>query len=324
MRILVTGITGFVGGHLIECLHAIPNVEIYGSAFGATPEYFDQLNTNSNVTVIGCDLTKSDAAKRLVEIAKPDLVFHLAGIASIADTLENAEYVITNNIIGQLNLLDALKSISPKAKVLIISSGEVYGSASEDELPLSEKSDLRPNNPYSVSKLGQEFLGYQFYAAYNIPVVFARPFNHTGPRQHGNFVVPSFAKQIAEIEAGLRKPIMRVGNLQAKRDFLDVRDVVKAYWLTLNKGIPGQRYNVASGKMQSIAQILNLLLRHSKASIEVRIDPKLVRGIDTPCLLGDAGKLRELTGWQPEIPLDKTLADTLDYWRHFIKLRKGN
>ncbi|MCL5291365.1 MAG: GDP-mannose 4,6-dehydratase [Actinobacteria bacterium] len=318
MNVLITGISGFVGGHLAEFLKDIADVKIFGTVYGPMPDYFDALKTKTGVNTFECDLLDKEAVSRLVETVKPDLVIHLAALSSVADTLNHAERVITNNVISELNLLDAVKEFSPTARTLVISSGEVYGKATEDELPLSETTDLRPLNPYTVSKLGQEFLAYQYYAAYELPIIIARPFNHTGPRQEGNFVVPSFIKQIAQIEVGQREPIMRVGNLESARDFSDVRDIVRAYWLLVNKGEPGEVYNICSGKALRIGELLNFLISQSTAKIEIKVDPELYRPGDIPILLGDYSKLSEQTGWAPQFDIESTLKETLGYWQNQV------
>jgi GDP-4-dehydro-6-deoxy-D-mannose reductase len=197
----------------------------------------------------------------------------------------------------------------------VIGSNEEYGAPQPDELPQTEESPLRPNNPYAVSKVAQDFLGLQYYLAYGLPVVRVRPFNHTGPGQSPRFVVPAFASQIARIEAGLQEPVMRVGNLDAARDFSDVRDIVRGYHLAVTKGEPGEVYNLASGRPQSVRGLLETLLGYSQVKIRVEIDPERYRPVDVPVAYGSAEKFRQRTGWMPQIPFEQTLRDTLEYWR---------
>ncbi|MGD9001474.1 MAG: GDP-mannose 4,6-dehydratase, partial [Anaerolineae bacterium] len=197
----------------------------------------------------------------------------------------------------------------------IVGSNEEYGAPEADELPQTEQNPLRPNNPYAVSKVGQDFLGLQYYLAYGLLVVRVRPFNHTGPRQSRRFVVPAFASQIARIEAGLQEPVIRVGNLDTSRDFLDVRDIVRAYHLAVTRGEPGEVYNLASGRPQSIQALLNTLLSYSEMRIRIERDPERYRPVDVPVAYGSAEKFYRRTGWEPRIPFEQTLRDTLAYWR---------
>jgi GDP-4-dehydro-6-deoxy-D-mannose reductase len=210
------------------------------------------------------------------------------------------------------------KSNLLNSKTLVVASAEVYGSVKKEDLPMNEETSLNPTNPYAVSKLAQDFLGRQYFLSYGLKAVRVRPFNHVGPGQAPIFVVSAFAQKIVEIEKGKRKPILPVGNLEARRDFTDVRDVVKAYSLLMEKGEFGEVYNIGSGVSYKISQILEMLLSFSSAKITINVDKSLFRPIDDPELVCDPLKINKLTGWKPEIPIEKTLKDTLDYWRNII------
>jgi GDP-4-dehydro-6-deoxy-D-mannose reductase len=225
---------------------------------------------------------------------------------------------LENNIRGQLNLLEAVRRSARAVRVLVIGSNEEYGAPRPDELPFTEESPLRPNNPYAVSKVAQDFLGLQYYLAYGVEVVRVRPFNHTGPGQAPHFVVPAFASQVARIEVGLQPPVMQVGNLAAARDFTDVRDIVRAYHLAATEGEPGDVYNLASGRAESVQGLLGTLLSYARVEIRVEIDPDRYRPVDVPVAYGSAEKFRRRTGWSPQIPFEQTLWDTLEYWREQV------
>ncbi len=193
----------------------------------------------------------------------------------------------------------------------------------EHEAPITETNPLRPLSTYAVSKVAQDFMAYQYFKSYGIFTVRTRGFNHTGPRRGDVFVTTNFARQVADIEAGLKAPVIHVGNLEARRDFTDVRDMVHGYWLSLEKCEPGEVYNIASGKAYAIQEVLEILLSYSTAKVDVQVDPERLRPSDVPLLLGDAGKFRLATGWEPTIPFEKTMEDLLNYWRAVIKAQRG-
>jgi GDP-4-dehydro-6-deoxy-D-mannose reductase len=205
-----------------------------------------------------------------------------------------------------------------ETKVLLVSSAEVYGHIRPDDLPVDEETPHRPANPYAVSKIAQDYLGFQYYLSYKLPIIRVRPFNHIGPGQKLGFVVSDFAKQVAEIEKGSQPPIIRVGNLEARRDFTDVRDIVKAYPLLLEKGEPGEVYNAGSGNSHSAKEIMEILLTLTTASVQVEQDPDRMRPSDIPEIRADITKIIEVTGWKPEIPFEQTIKDTLDYFRKVV------
>ena len=262
-----------------------------------------------------CDLRDASSVRDVLDDERPDWIFHLAAQSFVPTSWTAPTESLVTNIIGQLNIFEAVKKLGIKPRIQLACSSEEYGLVLENELPIKETNPLRPLSPYAVSKVGQDMLGYQYWMSFRIPVVRTRGFNHEGPRRGPVFVCSDFAKQIADIEKGRRPPVVRVGNLEARRDFTDVRDVVRAYWLALEKGEPGEVYNIASGRAWTIREMLDLLLSLSKSKIKVEEDPARMRPSDVPVLLGDSSKFRDRTGWSPEIPFEKTIADLLAYWR---------
>jgi GDP-4-dehydro-6-deoxy-D-mannose reductase len=314
VKVLVTGATGFVGSHLCDYLLR------HGDEVHGTFIYPHELDTLPNlvrqhVTLHRCDLSAIEHLRNVLKAVRPERVYHLAAISSVHKSWEGRDLVLRVNLFGWLNLLEALQEFCPEARVLMVSSGEVYGKVQEDQQPISETHPLRPLNPYAASKAAQELLCYQYIHAYQLPIVIVRPFNHTGPRQVLNFVCPDFARQIAAIEKGSQKPVISVGNLEARRDFLDVRDVVCAYHLALEQCPIGTPVNIASGNAWSIQDVLNILLKLSKVPIEIRQDVDRLRPSDVSLMLGDYTLLHEQTGWQPTIPFEETLLSVLEYWR---------
>ena len=317
-RVLITGVTGFAGSHLAEFLISKNEYDVSGTYL-----YQDSIailgETKDKIRLVKSDLTKEDEVNDLLKSVKPDYIFHLAALASPAASFKNPLETIENNIAAQINLFS--KVLSNKlldARILVISSAEVYGLVSKKSLHMDEDTELMPSSPYAVSKLSQDFLGLQYYLSYNLKVVRVRPFNHIGPRQSSNFVVADFARKIAEIEKKIVKPVIHVGNLTAKRDFTDVRDVVRAYVLAIEKGKLGEAYNIGSEKSYKISDILDKLLGMSSVKIEISTDKEKFRPVDIPELLCDASKFKKLTNWKPKIPIEVTLKDTLDYWRKIV------
>ncbi len=318
MRVLITGAGGFAGGHLIDHLLAQPDLALYGSVF-RPPDTFPRLR-NKPVTLRQVDLRDADAVHALVADVRPDIVIHLAALASVPDAFKHPWPTLENNIAAQVHLLEAIRAVNLTPRIVIVSSAEIYGAAGGTTAPLDESTPFEPGNPYSVSKVTQDMLGLQYHIAYRLPVVRARPFNHMGPHQSGGFVAADFASQIAAIEARQREPVMYVGNLTAERDFTDVRDVVRAYHLLATEGEPGEAYNICSGKGYSIQYLLDTLLSYSTTDIDVRQDPERMRPSDVPRRVGDASKLQARTGWQPTIPFEQSLLDILNDWRQQMGL----
>ena len=315
-KVFITGITGFAGSFLAEHIASQKDYEIFGSFLSDT-NLENTASVKEKVSLRQIDLRDSQKLQDLIKEIRPDFVYHLAALTSPADSFKNPVEFINNNIEAEVNLLEAIRAAGIFPKVLIASSAEVYGEVAAGNLPIDEDTPLRPATPYAVSKIAQDFLGLQYFISYKIPVIRVRPFNHIGPRQAPNFVVSSFSKRIVDIERG-KESVMRVGNLMAKRDFTDVRDIVRGYLLLLEMGDPGDVYNIGSGKSYKISEILDKLLSMSNKDIKIEIDKQLLRPIDVPELVCDNKKIFQKTGWKPEIPIEKTLADTLDYWRSMV------
>lgn len=316
MRILITGISGFVGKYLAEYLRqVIPDAKIHGTTFRGVPA-----EKVEGVQYHSIDLRERDRVNALIQEILPDRIFHLAAYSFVPDSFANPWETIENNTKSQLNLFEACRVAKIQPQIVVASSAAVYGPVRPDEVPLKETSPLRPTTPYGVSKITQDMLALQYTLTYNWHIVRARAFNHIGPGQIGDFVAPAFALQIARIEAGEQEPIIRVGDLSAKRDFTDVRDVVRAYHLMIEKGIAGEDYNIACGEAYSIQYILDELIRLSvHKGIHVEVDETRLRPSGTPILQGDYTKLREATGWMPEIPFEQTLLDILNDFRQRVK-----
>jgi len=315
MRVLVTGITGFAGSHLVDyLLEEHPTVEIVGiqrwrSRTENVEHFLDR------VRMVECDLRDASSVRDVVGEVRPDRIFHLAAQSFVPTSWTAPTESLVTNLIGQLNIFEAAKKLHIMPGIQLACSSEEYGMVYEDELPIRESNPLRPLSPYAVSKVGQDMLGYQYFMSFKLPVIRTRGFNHEGPRRGPVFVCSDFAKQIADIEKGRRAPVIRVGNLDARRDFSDVRDVVRAYWLSLEKGEPGEVYNICSGKAWTIREMLDLLLTMTKQKVKVEQDAARMRPSDVPVLLGDATKFKKATGWEPRIPFEQTLRDLLEYWR---------
>ena len=314
MKVLITGITGFAGSHLADFILAEKKAEIVGILrWRSRTENIEHFR--DRVRLVECDLRDASSVRDVLEEVRPDWIFHLAAQSFVPTSWTAPTESLVTNILGQLNIFEAVKKLKIAPRIQLACSSEEYGLVLEDELPIRETNPLRPLSPYAVSKVGQDLLGYQYWMSYKIPLVRTRGFNHEGPRRGPVFVCSDFAMQIAEIERGRRDPVVRVGNLDARRDFTDVRDVVRAYWLALEKGEPGEVYNIASGRAWTIRQMLDMLLGMSTAKIRVEQDPARMRPSDVPVLLGDASKFRKQTGWEPRIPFEQTMADLLAYWR---------
>ncbi|WP_199621764.1 GDP-mannose 4,6-dehydratase [Paenibacillus alkalitolerans] len=317
-KALITGITGFAGSHLAEwILNNKKDVEVYGT-YRLRSRMDHILHILNDIKTVECELKDSHSVDEMINAVKPDIIFHLAAQSFVPTSWNSPAETLLVNQIGQVNLFEAVLKYGLDCTIQIACSSEEYGHVYPNEVPITEDNPLRPLSPYAVSKVGQDFLGYQYFKSYGLKVIRTRTFNHTGPRRGEAFVTSNFAKQIAEIEKGRKAPILYVGNLQAKRDFTDVRDVVRAYWLAVERGIPGEVYNIASGTTYSIQEMLEKLLRLSPAKIKIQQDQSRMRPSDVEILLGDFDKFHRQTGWKPEIPFEQTLQDLLDYWRNRV------
>lgn len=314
MKALITGITGFAGSHLADYCLEQDGVDVYGIIrWRSRTENIEHLM--GKITLLECDLRDAASTRDVIEKVRPDYIFHLAAQSFVPTSWHAPTESLVTNVVGQLNIFEAVRKTDIKCRIQIACSSEEYGMVAEDELPIREDAPLRPLSPYGVSKVGQDLLGYQYYMSYKMDIVRTRAFNHTGPRRAPVFVVSDFAKQIAAVERGLRDPVMYVGNLDSKRDFSDVRDVVRAYYLSLEKGKSGEVYNICSESTWRIGDMLDKLLSMSNVKIQIKQDPSRLRPSDVPRLLGDCSKFKKDTGWEPTIPFDTTLKDMLDYWR---------
>lgn len=309
-RVLITGVSGFVGSHLAEELSG--RCVLFGMDIADNPE-----NTASikDLNFMKCDLLDCAAVDEAMRNLKPDRVFHLAGQSAPSLSFADPAATMRINIFSALNLFESLAKYSPDAQIVNIGSGDEYGAIRPDELPVREDAELRPGNPYAVSKAAQDMLAYQYRLTRGLKIVRCRPFNHIGPRQAPNFAPSAFAKQIAEIEAGKTAGnAVLVGNLDAQRDFLDVRDVASAYETLSEKGDVETVYNICSGRPVKIGRILEILISESKVPVMITEDPSRMRPTDTPVIYGDASRIKKL-GWSPKYAIEDTLRSTLDYWR---------
>lgn len=307
MQILITGAGGFVGKHLIAHLKStLPTATFHGTTFLSAETVPEGVEEHP------IDLKDLEKVEALLAGIKPDHIYHLAAQSSVARSFQDPWETLENNIRGQLNLFQACLKLEIQPRILVISSSEVYGAVQENELPVTENSELRPNNPYSVSKVSQDMLAYQYFRSHDVQVIRTRSFNHFGPGQTERFVAPAFAMQVARIEAGQQEPIIRVGNLEARRDFTDVRDVVRAYALLMEKGRPGEVYNVASGQSHSAQDILDVLTANSSTQLSIEVDPDRLRPVEVPEIIGNAARLMAHTEWQPTIGFEQSIIDILD------------
>ena len=315
MRALITGISGFVGSHLAEYLLAHTDWHVAGTVYGPE-ENIEHLR--AKLELYPAELSKLETVISILEQAKPDHIFHLAAQPLVSLSRRDPWGTLAINIRLQLNILEAVARLDSAARILVVGSSEEYGLVRPDELPVKETNPLRPTNPYAGSTVAQDMLGRHNHLSPQLDTVRVRSFNHIGPRQRIGFVAPDFARQIAQAEAGLQEPVIRVGNLEPQRDFSDVRDVVRGYHLLITQGEAGEVYNLGSGKARSVRELLDALLAMSKIPITVEQDPERLRPADVPVVFGDCTKIREQTGWRPEIPFEQSLQDVLDYWREQV------
>jgi GDP-4-dehydro-6-deoxy-D-mannose reductase len=317
--LLITGIAGFAGSHLAEYLVKENLGEVHGIIRTYNANLDNIKGVLDKVKLHECDLTDAYGTEKVIKDVKPDYVFHLAAQAFVPKSWVAPLETINCNIAGSVNLFEAIRKADIDPKIQIAGTSEEYGLVHPDETPITEKNELRPLSPYGVAKVAMDYYGYQFHESYGLKIVITRGFNHTGPRRGVVYVCSDWSKQIAEIEAGKRKPVMFTGNLEAKRDFTDVKDMVRGYYLAAEKGKPGERYNIGSGKAYAMKEIQQMLFGMTDVKIENSPDPGRMRPSDVPLLLADYSKIKEATGWQPEIPFEQTLEELLNWWRAKIK-----
>lgn len=314
-NVLITGVTGFAGSHLVDYLLTRNDCEIHGIwRWRSRTENIEHLKPGQ-ITLHECDLRDATSTYDTIAKIKPDWIFHLAAQSFVPTSWVAPSESLQTNIMAQVHIFEAVRRLGLKTRIQLACSSEEYGMVFADEVPIKETNPLRPLSPYAVSKVAQDMLGYQYWMSWKVDSVRTRGFNHEGPRRGPVFVASDFAKQIADIEKGRKAPVLHVGNLDAKRDFTDVRDMVRAYVLALEKCEPGEVYNICRGQCWTIRETLDMLLAHTKTKIEVKQDPARLRPSDVQILLGDNSKFVKQTGWQPVIPFEQTLSDMLEYWR---------
>lgn len=319
-KVLITGITGFVGSHLVDyILHNHPDIEVLGLArWRSKTENIEHVR--DRITLLCGDLTDTHSLRNILSEHKPDVIFHLAAQSYVPYSFKAPISTLETNIIGTANLLEEIKQLKLSSGydpiVHICSSSEVYGQVKEDEVPIKETNPFRPASPYAVSKVGEDMIALQYWLSWGIKAIRTRMFTHTGIRRGSVFATSTFAKQIAAIEAGKQLPIIKVGNLDSVRTFLDVGDAVRAYWILVNKCTPGEVYNIGGNETMTVGDMLNKLLKlSSRKDIKIEIDPDRLRPSDVTLQIPDTSKFRNETGWKPETPFDNTLENLLNYWR---------
>lgn len=318
MRVLITGITGFAGSHLADyILENHPDVKVFGLIRWRSRRE-NILHIQEKIELYEGDLKDIVSLKNSLAEIKPDRIFHLAAQSFVPTSWNCPAETFNINAIGQINLFEAVLSLKLSPRIQIACTSEEYGQVFADEIPIKETNPLRPLSPYAVSKVTQDLLAWQYFKSYGLKAVRTRGFNHTGPRRGEVFICSNFAKQLAEIEKKKREPVLYVGNLEAKRDFTDVRDIVKGYWLSLEKGDMGEVFNIGKGKAYSMKEVLDMLISLSNVNVKVEIDPNRLRPSDVSILLSDSEKFRKLTGWEPKIPFKQSLEDLLTYWRERV------
>lgn len=315
-RVLITGMEGFVGSHLAEYALA-RGAEVHGTAFPTASR--DNLKGARRARCHALDICDEAGVFRLMQRVRPDWVFHLAGQSNVHASATIPEKTLAVNVLGSAHVLEACRRFTPRVRLLTVGSSNAYGRVHAHELPIKETHDLRPENPYAVSKVCQDLTSLYYFQQFKLHVVRVRPFNHIGPRQSPDFVCSDFARQIAAIEQGKHAPVLRVGNLAVERDFTDVQDIIHGYWLALQKGKAGEVYNLCSGRAIAIEALLQGLVRLSSARIRIERVHAKTRRREASVFYGSFAKFQRQTGWRPQIPLTQTLQTTLDYWRARVR-----
>ncbi|MBP7216678.1 MAG: GDP-mannose 4,6-dehydratase [Candidatus Omnitrophica bacterium] len=320
MKVLITGITGFVGGHLAEYILSLKERHtIFGLCRWRSPRE-NLADIYDKVSLVEGDLTDVSCLIRHLAVIKPQAIFHLAAQSYVLSSFNSPLNTLWNNAIGTANLLEAIRITKINPVIHVCSSSEVYGQVAKKDTPIKEDCPLRPASPYAVSKVTEDMLAYQYWVSHGIKTIRTRMFSHTGPRRGDVFAMSFFAKQIAAAELGLQKPVIRVGNLQSVRTFCDVRDAVRAYWLLVHTCPPGEVYNIGGTSSMTIKEALKLLLSFSKTRCKVVVDRRLMRPSDVTLQIPCTDKFRKVTGWRPQIPVEKTLQDLLEFWRRELFL----
>jgi GDP-4-dehydro-6-deoxy-D-mannose reductase len=314
-RILITGAGGFVGRHLIRQLQ---NTHPAAKLFGVVLSNVDKPDIGG-IELLAADLLDARRVNEVMEQVRPDAIYHLAAQSSPRRSFQIPAETLQNNLVAQVNLFEACLALGIKPHILIVGSADAYGLVKPTDLPVTEQTPFRPTNPYAVSKAAQDLLGLQYFLSHKLPIIRARPFNHIGPGQREGFVATDFAMQVARIEANRQPPTVTVGNLSARRDFSDVRDVVRAYDLLMQSGTPGEVYNICTGQSRAVQAVLDTLISLSHVPIEVHVDPARLLPVDLPELRGDYSPLHAATGWEPVIPFERSLLDILNDWRSRIR-----
>ena len=314
LKVFITGATGFVGHYLIRSL-TLNNAQIYGTAY---PEFPKKSEYGESCTLYDVDIRSEEDVKSVIKNVQPDWIFHLAALSNVGHSWTKRTETMESNLMGSFYVFEAVRQYVPKARILFVSSSDVYGILEPKEEAMHEELELKILSPYAFTKVCGEHLSRFYTEIEDLDMVIARPFPHTGPGQSADFVCSDWALQIAKIENGLLDPVINVGNIEIRRDFLDVRDVVCAYISLLENGTKGETYNVCSGRARALKDILDRLLSFSTKPIEINVDPKRTRKADIPLLLGTNAKIRKELKWSPEIPMDQTLKELLDYWRERI------
>lgn len=329
MNVLITGVLGMVGSHMMDFLLEKPTIKIYGfcrwnESMDNIEHLTDIINKKERIELIYGDLNDYASIVNAIEISKPDYVFHLGAQSYPQTSFDSPLETLQTNILGTANLLEALrKSPYKDAMIHVCASSEIFGRVTQDKLPINEECSLHPASPYAISKVGTDLIGRYYGEAYKMMVMTTRMFTHTGPRRGDVFHESTFAKQIAMIEKGLQEPKILVGNLESLRTYADVRDAVRAYWMLLNiNPSPGAYYNIGGTYTCKVGDTLNYLISKSTVkNIEIVTDPSRLRPIDADLQIPDTSKFKELTGWEPQIPFNKTMDDLLDYWR--LRINNG-
>ena len=314
-RVLITGVTGFAGSHLADYINKLGGIEVFGTV---RPRSSTE-NIESPVTLLQCDLTDPQSVAKAISRSMPDILFHLAAQSFVPMSFVAPSMTMQANLQGTLNILEAVRQACPETVVHFAGTSEEYGQVYEGELPIVETQPLRPMSQYAASKIAGDYLCQQYARTYNMPIAISRAFNHSGPRRGSMFATSNFALQIALIEAGRQEPVICVGNLDTRRDFSDVRDVVRAYWQLANAGLSTEPYNICSEQDVSIKAMLELLLSYTNIEPTIRTDPSRMRPSDVPVLRGSSTKIHAAMAWQPIIPLSMTLESLLNYWRDKVK-----